>query len=61
MDIEKVLDIVTPYVTKMTNLQYSENYSTLGDEYVDECVVRKILKNYIQLAIVWDKKNATTK
>ncbi len=56
-DIEKVLDIVSPYVTKITNIQYSEEFPLLGDEYVDECTVKRILKNYIQLALIWDKKH----
>jgi hypothetical protein len=57
MDIEKVLDIITPNITKITNLQYSEEFPLLGDEYVDECTVRRILRNYIQLAEVYNEKH----
>jgi hypothetical protein len=58
MDIEKILDIVTPYITQITNLQIKNDYPLLGDEYMDDCYVRRVLKNYIQLALILEKKRS---
>lgn len=57
MDIEKILDIVTPNITKIVNLELKEEFPLLGDEYMDECYVRRVLRTYIQLAETYNKKH----